>query len=306
MTSTVVPHQRISSDDVKAFCSALEAVLRDLGYQDLKDLRLFRKGEDGIAVSFDPDWQPFLNSTFGWHNSPSKPRWPIVSKSRVLDVARTWLMNLDERPPGGRVFISRERVVRVRDRSQKSILGTWGWDGDEPVATIRRIFESAVDARVNEARDAARKAIVEATLKKLHGDPAAEELYAEAREHLQRVAPDLWCGPKFFFDQLRDAAEAGAAAGEAVAGARVAGVVRECEGLCLLARRALHQGDRAAADVWWALARAQLSLIGQDDQFERIDAAAVSSLASELEEEQRSRRLSPIYIGLHRRVIKPR
>jgi len=139
-----VTHESISTVDAKAFCSAVEIALRDLGYQELKDLRLFRKHDDGIVVSFEPDWQPFLNSTFGYHNRPSRPRWPINSQCRVLDVARTWLMNLDEQPAGGRVFISSERVVRVRDRSQKTTLGTWVWEGDEPVATTRRLFQSAV------------------------------------------------------------------------------------------------------------------------------------------------------------------
>ena len=198
-------------------------------------------------------------------------------------------MNLDERPAGGRVFISGERVVRVRDRSQKSTLGTWTWDGDEPVATIRRLFESAVDARVEEAKDAAEKGMSEARHKRRRRDPTAEEHDAESRAHLQRVAPDLGRDPQRLFDLLRKWGDDGEAEG-------VADAERECERLCLRARCALEQGDRAVADVWWACARARLSPIGRDDRFESIDTAAASKLASEREEERRSRLLSPIQI----------
>lgn len=196
------------------------------------------------------------------------------------------------------MFISSERVVRVRERSQKFTLGTWTWDGDEPVATTRQLLQSAVDARVKEATDAAHIAIAEASLKTLRGDRSAvEELYAVAREHLQRVASDLWWpSPEFAFNLLRKMHDE-------MAAASFAREERECESLCLLAHRTRHRGNGEIAAFYTAQARACLSEIGQDDQFDRINAAAAGALASELEEERRKSLLSDIPLA---RVIKRR
>jgi hypothetical protein len=88
---------------------------------------------------------------------------------------------------------------------------------------------------VKEAVDAASMAIRTAGVKAKGGGQTgdqAEELYAEARAHLQRVGPDLYCGPHFIFELLRKTHD------EVVA-AIVASAERECERLCLEAHRAL-------------------------------------------------------------------
>ena len=89
MTDTVVPHESISNDEADIFCSALEAVLQELSFPELKKVHL--SDEYGIVISFDKDWQPFLGNTYGYNNSSKPPRHPITSPSRVLDITKTWL-----------------------------------------------------------------------------------------------------------------------------------------------------------------------------------------------------------------------
>jgi hypothetical protein len=166
-------------------------------------------------------------------------------------------MNLGERPAGGRVFINRGQVLRVRARSQKLTLGTWRWDAEDPVERLRRFYDSVEVARFDEECRTASDATGEAKHKEWGGDPAAAELLLAAKQRFQRIEGehlfDVICrsyddGRRVVIDQAR----------------------RDSVCACVRARHEDQIGNSPLAELYRSSARKRLKDIGQEDLFEGI------------------------------------
>ena len=190
-----IPHESISTDDAEVFFSAIEAVLSKLGFHELTELYLFTSKkvdlvkESCFAISFDGDWQPFLGHTRGVNNSSKPPRLQITSPSHVLNVSRDWVKlgrprdtERGRRRYAGRVFITRNRLF-----CDDQTLGTWQWDGEDPVERLRRCYDGVVEARREQELRIARNALSEAKRKEWDRDPAARELLVAAKRLFQRL-----------------------------------------------------------------------------------------------------------------------
>jgi hypothetical protein len=255
-----VRYESISRDDAEEFCSAVEAVLTELSFPELKKLYLFTnktvdriKREPCIVISFDGDWQPFLGHTRGLNNSSKPPRLAITSDRRVLDIARTSLKRFaGPSRPGGRVFIHHKCFLHDR-----GALGTWQWDAGDPVERLRRFYDSVEMARLDEERRAASEATREAKRKEWDGDPAAAERLLAAKQHFQRI------GEEHLFNDVCRAYELGRQI--VIDQARRASVCA-----CVRARREDQMGNSAFAELYRSSARQHLQDIGQEDLFEGI------------------------------------
>ncbi len=260
-----VPHAFISKEDAEIFSSALEAVLSELSFLELKDLYLFTNKkvdlikEICIVISFDGDWQPFLGHTRGYNNSSKPARLQIASPSRVLDVSREWLRLGRPRDTGrgrqqhaGRVFVTRDRLL-----CDDQTLGTWQWDAGNPVERLRRFYDDVEKARLDEKLRVAMAAAGDAKRKEWDRDPAAKELLFSAKQLFQRIERedcfDQFC--RGFDWQKQFAIDEALRAG-----------IREC----VLAKLKGEIGESLAEEALRSSARERLQRTGQEDMFQEI------------------------------------
>ena len=120
-----VDHVKVSEAEAQEFFAALYEALVRSDDANLRRLRISGRSNDGLPISFDGRWEPFLGHTIGYNNNSKPPRIPIAAPSRVLGRVELWLQHLDRPTAGGRVFLNNRGVT-----CDHQTIGTWEWPGD--------------------------------------------------------------------------------------------------------------------------------------------------------------------------------
>jgi hypothetical protein len=138
----------IRERDADEFLSNLKSVLGSMDPEDVEELRLYVKGRDAIAISFDAELHPFLGRTAGLNEEEQRTR----GLNESLFVTRLIQARLGaERPEGGRVFLTSTRAYWVEnagdaDQGDELPLVDWDWPGKDLVDTVRALKEEASEA----------------------------------------------------------------------------------------------------------------------------------------------------------------
>lgn len=125
-------HVRITGAEADELFRALHDALARVQDSDVQRLRVLGRSNNGLPISFDGKWEPFLGHTIGYNNASKPPRIAIVAPSRVLGRAELWLRRLNRQPEGGRVFLSSHGVL-----CDHHSIGTWDWPGED---LLRRFY----------------------------------------------------------------------------------------------------------------------------------------------------------------------
>jgi hypothetical protein len=111
----------ISVDEARELLAALEAEIRRLPPDHLY---LRGKTQDGLPLSFDAEWYPFIGVTAGYN--PPERRRTIRDGVAILERLRLYLSRaFPKERPGGRFFLSHTGVTRVSEDGVRTVVVRW-------------------------------------------------------------------------------------------------------------------------------------------------------------------------------------
>ncbi len=115
-----------SADEVLEF---LERVQEAIDRPPPEWLYLMNPGRDGLPISFDRDWYPFLGKRYGY-NEPNERRYlpdGIRLIERIKPILETDSILAGDAIPGGRCFFGSTGVVRISRSMQRRQVVIWQW-----------------------------------------------------------------------------------------------------------------------------------------------------------------------------------
>lgn len=139
----------IPSHAANSFLASVRDVLASMEPEEVAELRLYVKGRDAIAISFDGELHPFLGRKTGLNREPERVH-GLDENLFVPQLIRARLGS--ERPEGGRVFLTPTRVYWVDEEGTPNEgcefpLIHWDWPGEDPVDAIRDLQKEYAGAQ---------------------------------------------------------------------------------------------------------------------------------------------------------------
>jgi hypothetical protein len=95
-------------------------------------LYLMNPGRDGLPISFDHEWYPFLGKGYGFNPEAKRRYLPdgIAIIERIKPIIETdWRLS-GERIRGGRYFFANNGVVRIPESLNRRQIVAWVWPED--------------------------------------------------------------------------------------------------------------------------------------------------------------------------------
>ena len=126
----------------KNFLLVVDDTLTRMSQTQKEEVYLYNSIKDGIVISYDRRYTPFLGYTKGKNKSQRQfPKMPIQDPV-LANIKRHLLLGRKKGPPGGRVFISNEMVITC-PKDEHIILCYWKWPGSDIVEHCQHLLEMA-------------------------------------------------------------------------------------------------------------------------------------------------------------------
>lgn len=118
----------VSADEVAEFLQNVEEVIKR---PPAEWLYLMNPGGDGLPISFDHEWYPFIGKTQGF-NPPDRRRY-LPDGIRIIErikepIRVAWLLS-GENIAGGRYFFASTGVFRINAAGERRKVISCNWPG---------------------------------------------------------------------------------------------------------------------------------------------------------------------------------